>query len=119
MTDTKICTRCKTAKPLGAFGLDRSRPDGLQSWCRKCRQEDHRRRVEEWEAKVPAHKRRRTLNSPPVDVASKPAWERRIVRAFLSDLLRMAECCPQVDAGRFVVAWRDVRGSWKDWRAAG
>ena len=33
---TKVCNRCKDAKPLSAFTKDRSSKDGLQSKCRVC-----------------------------------------------------------------------------------
>lgn len=32
----KLCTKCKETKPETAFGKDRSRPDGLQHYCRTC-----------------------------------------------------------------------------------
>lgn len=38
----KICRLCKTPYPLGAFGPNASRPDGLQSECRNCRREAQR-----------------------------------------------------------------------------
>ena len=37
MTDAmKTCTKCKAVKPLSAFGVDRSRRDGLKYLCRDC-----------------------------------------------------------------------------------
>jgi 5-methylcytosine-specific restriction endonuclease McrA len=33
---TKTCPRCKTPKPLSDFRNDKSRADGLFSWCRDC-----------------------------------------------------------------------------------
>ena len=33
---TKRCFRCDTAKPLSAFNKDRSRSDGVQTYCRPC-----------------------------------------------------------------------------------
>lgn len=35
----KHCPRCGIDKPIGAFGPNRRRSDGLQSYCRVCRQE--------------------------------------------------------------------------------
>lgn len=32
----KNCPKCKTEKDLAEFGKDRSRPDGLQRYCKKC-----------------------------------------------------------------------------------
>jgi hypothetical protein len=42
---TKRCTRCKTSKPRDAFHTNNNAPDGLQTRCRECRQqqEDQRR----------------------------------------------------------------------------
>jgi hypothetical protein len=37
--ETKRCPKCGEAKPLEAFTLDRSRPDGLRSGCQQCHQE--------------------------------------------------------------------------------
>lgn len=34
---TKRCPRCDTVKPLSAFGVHRTRPDGRQAYCRRCR----------------------------------------------------------------------------------
>lgn len=33
----KRCSRCKQAKPVGAFGLNAAKWDGLQDACRECR----------------------------------------------------------------------------------
>lgn len=33
---TKRCSKCKEQKPLDAFSPHKSRPGGLQSWCRAC-----------------------------------------------------------------------------------
>lgn len=32
----KRCTKCKAEKPKDAFGKNRGRTDGLQSWCKPC-----------------------------------------------------------------------------------
>ena len=34
---TKICSCCKETKTAFEFGVNRSRKDGLQSWCKACR----------------------------------------------------------------------------------
>jgi len=34
--ETKRCPRCDTDKPLSEFAKNRSRPDGLQNYCKKC-----------------------------------------------------------------------------------
>jgi hypothetical protein len=43
---TKICTRCKTPKPIDGFNRDRSRPDGHAYDCRSCAKD----RVRAWKA---------------------------------------------------------------------
>lgn len=35
--DHKRCSRCQTFKPPESFGLNRRRPDNLQTYCRPCR----------------------------------------------------------------------------------
>lgn len=35
----KLCKKCDTIKPLADFGVNNSKPDGLQSQCRECRKE--------------------------------------------------------------------------------
>lgn len=37
MSVTKTCISCQEDKPLGAFGKDASRKDGLNPYCRECR----------------------------------------------------------------------------------
>lgn len=32
----KRCDRCRETKPVSAFGVDRSRKDGLRRYCRSC-----------------------------------------------------------------------------------
>ena len=44
---SKVCGHCKRDLPLEAFGKDRSRRDGLFSWCKKCNRADYRRRFHE------------------------------------------------------------------------
>lgn len=34
---TKTCTKCGEEKTAGEFGKDSTKPDGLRSWCKKCR----------------------------------------------------------------------------------
>ena len=36
-TAMKQCARCRQERPKDAFGLNRSREDGRQPWCRSCR----------------------------------------------------------------------------------
>lgn len=37
--ESKVCSSCKQRKPSGEFAVNRSRPDGLQSHCKKCFQD--------------------------------------------------------------------------------
>src|SRR5262245_23194070 len=32
----KTCTKCNTEKPISDFGKDKSRKDGVFSWCKAC-----------------------------------------------------------------------------------
>ena len=34
---TKICGKCKQEKPCSSFALNRTKPTGLQSYCRECK----------------------------------------------------------------------------------
>lgn len=34
---TKICTKCKIEKDVSKFSPDENKKDGLQSWCKECR----------------------------------------------------------------------------------
>ncbi len=34
---SKRCPRCATVKPSSEFGISRTRPDGLQGYCKVCR----------------------------------------------------------------------------------
>jgi len=58
------CSRCKEQLPRSAFASNRSRPDGLQAYCRECSAEYYRQRQEAKGMKVreriavpPGHKR--------------------------------------------------------------
>jgi hypothetical protein len=35
--ELKFCTKCGEDKSPGEFGKDSSKPDGLRSWCKRCR----------------------------------------------------------------------------------
>ena len=48
-TSTRICVKCRREKPLTAFAVDRSRPNGRRNMCAECRADydnevDYRRR---------------------------------------------------------------------------
>ena len=47
MTDdkTKKCTKCRRELPLSEFTQNKSRKDGLQCWCKSCRNELNKTRV--------------------------------------------------------------------------
>ncbi len=34
--DTKVCSKCRRAKPVSEFTLNKSRKDGLQTSCKEC-----------------------------------------------------------------------------------
>lgn len=38
---SKCCFQCKITKLTEEFGSDKSQPDGLQSYCKDCRSENH------------------------------------------------------------------------------
>lgn len=40
----KLCSRCKDVHPKACFTRHSKTKDGLQSWCKFCQAEDHRRR---------------------------------------------------------------------------
>ncbi len=58
MSDTKFCPKCKITKPVEDFYVDRSKGDGLTSWCIECRKESKRR----W-LTTPEGKRRNTAHT--------------------------------------------------------
>ncbi len=33
---TRYCPDCKQDKPVGAFGVNRARPDGIGPYCKRC-----------------------------------------------------------------------------------
>lgn len=41
MLETKICSRCKVAKPREEFNKGRKNPDGLNYYCKQCQREIH------------------------------------------------------------------------------
>lgn len=43
---TKICPKCETEKATECFSKDRSTKDGLSCWCRLCRADSQRRRLQ-------------------------------------------------------------------------
>lgn len=52
---TRLCQKCKLALPLGLFGKDKYRPDGLTCWCKPCR----RKSSSTWQAANPERNRGR------------------------------------------------------------
>jgi len=40
--ETHMCKRCGVEKPIGEFGKNKDREDGLQTWCKNCHQEYQR-----------------------------------------------------------------------------
>lgn len=43
----KQCTKCNRLKPLISFGKCKASKDGLQYWCKGCRNADGKRRIKE------------------------------------------------------------------------
>ena len=41
--ETKYCPRCKRVRPIERFNRNKSRADGLHSWCTDCNVESNRR----------------------------------------------------------------------------
>ena len=39
----KTCTKCKRRLPKNKFGKDKNKKDGLSSWCKECRKQDHKK----------------------------------------------------------------------------
>lgn len=46
-TDTKLCPRCDSRKPLEAFFRDRAKKSGRATYCKRCQKEHH----EAWRSK--------------------------------------------------------------------
>lgn len=44
----KLCQKCKQIKPITEFGKDKSRPDGVFSYCKRCRLKNPEK-YEEWQ----------------------------------------------------------------------
>ena len=43
----KTCLKCKERKPHSEFSKDKSNKDGLQRWCKKCRNQQHKQYYKE------------------------------------------------------------------------
>lgn len=52
-----------------------------------------------------------------LQIARAPGKERRIIRHFMSDLLRCAQYCPEPDVMEFMGVWRKVKGGQRLWDA--
>ena len=52
-----------------------------------------------------------------LQIARGPEKERRIIRCFMSDLLRCAQYCPEPDVMEFMGVWREVKGGQQQWDA--
>src|SRR6266705_1692456 len=57
---TKLCPKCTQTKPAKAFYKNKSRPDGLATWCKACADRDNRKRMSKYGTKynAPSYKRR-------------------------------------------------------------
>jgi hypothetical protein len=106
--ELKYCGLCKERKPVGAFHRDRSRSDGLQSYCKDCRKtiEKNRRRnpverarsVQLWRQRHPeraAAKGREFRKRRPEIVNAHNA----VARALKTGRLTKPESCEACGAG--------------------
>ena len=53
---TKKCPKCRRELPLSEFTKNKSRSDGLQCWCKSCRNELNKTRVRKPEREIPKKK---------------------------------------------------------------
>ena len=66
--ETKTCTKCSATKPASGFYVNRTAPDGLQSYCKECCKAASSAVAKRLRAEVRAFRERR---------APDPAWRRR------------------------------------------
>lgn len=50
-----------------------------------------------------------------LQIARAPEKERRIIREFMSDLIRCARHCPEPDVRNFIKTWRNEKGVKQVW----
>lgn len=49
---TKVCSRCGRELPTSAFGISRQRADGMQVWCKECKNEAERAREKDAKSNI-------------------------------------------------------------------
>jgi hypothetical protein len=73
----KICSKCRTPKPLKQFCVRRSAPDGRDGWCQTCK----KRSTTQWRIahtkEVAAYKRKWRRDNRPLVLAEKERYRRR------------------------------------------
>lgn len=75
----KTCSKCSVEKPIHEFNKNKSRPDGLQTFCRECQKRQYKKYYKtdgerERLAKAREHRRDR-LRSIVVDAKSVPCMD--------------------------------------------
>lgn len=70
--ETKHCPKCDQDKPLDTFGKNRSRPDGLQAWCKLCSKKNQRERRKTERKTLLETARQRRLNGEPRIITEFP-----------------------------------------------
>lgn len=73
----KTCTRCKKKKSLAKFGINKSKPDGLQGQCKTCR----KKTAKEWYKRNKHSQRDRIKKLRAVRTAEKRTW---IMKYFIT-----------------------------------
>ena len=88
----KFCTRCSTAKGLGDFGKRKSAKDGLDSWCKSCRNAHHK-------AWVASNKERYLSYALPIWKANSARWRAacrtRVNPEHTKEITKIYRECPK------------------------
>lgn len=66
----------------------------------------------------PNHTKRKNwakMKARRLQIARAPEKERRIIREFMSDLIRCARHCPEPDVRNFIKTWRNEKGVKQVW----
>lgn len=99
---SKLCNTCNQVLPSSAFGKNRSKRDGLQSNCRKCRSREMR-------------DRRKRLGKKELDaIRAGQKARRKRNRRFLCKILSKAECVDCGESDPVVLDFDHVRGNKTD-----
>lgn len=77
---TKTCTKCRQAKPLEVFEIDKRNASGHGSWCKPCKRDNDRKRRATSAEKQRTNDYRKAVRSRPVNRAR----ESRHAKAYRS-----------------------------------